>query len=241
ATVEQHGPAASNGAVDQDEGIAVENPATGEILATIPDLDATAVAEMATRGRAAQPQWAAFGFEGRGRALRRMQKWVMDNSERIIATVISETGKTYEDAQTLEVSASAASVGFWAKNAEAYLADERVRSSSPFVKGKKLVRRYKPLGLVGVIAPWNYPFANCLDCVPALAAGNSVILKPSEITPLSALLFAQGLRECGVPDDAFQVATGRGETGAALIEQVDMIMFTGSTRTGRKVAEAAGR
>src|SRR5262249_16326838 len=147
----------------------------------------------------------------------------------------------YEDAQTLEVSASAASVGFWAKNAEGYLADERVRSSSPFVKGKKLVRRYKPLGLVGVIAPWNYPFANCLDCVPALAAGNSGILKRSEITAVSALLFAQGLRECGVPDDAFQVATGRGETGAALIEQVDMIMFTGSTRTGRKVAEAAGR
>ena len=242
ATVEQQAPAASNGAFPRDEGIPVENPATGEILATVPDLDAAAVAEMARRGRAAQRQWQMLGFEGRGRVLLRMQKWVMDNAERIISTVVSETGKTFEDAQLWEVSASASAFGFWAKNAEKYLADERVRSSSPFVKGKKLILRYKPLGLVGVIAPWNYPFLiACFDCIPALAAGDSVILKPSEITPLTSLLLAEGLRECGMPESVFQVATGRGETGAALIEEVDMIMFTGSTRTGRKVAEAAGR
>ena len=242
ATVEQQAPAASNGAVHQDEGIPVENPATGEIIGTVPDLDAAVVAEMAKCGRAAKPQWEMLGFEGRGRVLRRMQKWVMDNSERIIRTVVSETGKTFEEALLVEVSASASVFSFWAKNAEKYLADERVRSSSPFVKGKKLILRYKPLGLIGVINPWNYPFGMaCLDSIPALAAGNCVILKPSEITPLSALLFEQGLRECGMPEDVFQVATGRGETGSALIEEVDMIMFTGSTRTGRKVAEAAGR
>ena len=93
-----------------------------------------------------------------------------------------------------------------------------------------------------MIGPWNYPLTNSFgDCIPALAAGNSVILKPSEVTPLTSLLMAEGLRECGLPENVFQVATGRGETGAALVEQVDMIMFTGSTRTGRKVAEAAGR
>jgi len=242
ATVEQQAPAASNGAVHQGEGIPVENPATGEILTTVPDLDAAAVAEMARRGSAAQAQWELFGFEGRGRVLLRMQKWVMDNAEQIISTVVSETGKTFEDAQFAEISYSGSAFGFWAKNAEKYLADERVRSSSPFVKGKKLMLRYRPLGLIGVITPWNFPFGiACADCIPALAAGDSVILKPSEITPLSALLLAEGLRECGMPESVFQVATGRGETGAALIEEVDMIMFTGSTRTGRKVAEAAGR
>ena len=102
--------------------------------------------------------------------------------------------------------------------------------------------RYRPLGLIGVIGPWNYPLTNSFgDCIPALAAGNSVILKPSEVTPLTSLLMAEGLRECGLPDDVLQIATGRGETGAALVEEVDMIMFTGSTRTGRKVAEAAAR
>ena len=85
ATVEQQAPAASNGAFPRDEGIPVENPATGEILATVPDLDAAAVAEMARRGRAAQRQWQMLGFEGRGRVLLRMQKWVMDNAERIIS------------------------------------------------------------------------------------------------------------------------------------------------------------
>ena len=93
-----------------------------------------------------------------------------------------------------------------------------------------------------MIGPWNYPLTNSFgDCIPALTAGNSVILKPSEITPLTSLLMAEGLRECGLPEDVLQIATGRGETGAALVEQVDMIMFTGSTRTGRKVAEAAAR
>ncbi len=220
--------------------IPVENPATGEVITTVPDLDAAAVAELARRGRLAQPTWEAYGFEGRGRVLRRMQKWVMDNSERIIATIVSETGKTYEDAQLAEISYGGAAFGFWAKHAGEYLADERVRSSSVLVKGKKLILRYRPLGLVGVIGPWNYPLVNSFgDCIPALAAGNSVILKPSEVTPLTSMLLAEGFVECGVPADVFQVATGRGDTGRALIDEVDMIMFTGSTRTGRKVAQAA--
>jgi acyl-CoA reductase-like NAD-dependent aldehyde dehydrogenase len=242
ATVEQHAPETSNGTAPARAGIPVENPATGEIVATVPDLDAAAVAELARRGRAAQPIWEAYGFEGRGRVLRRMQKWVMDNAERVVRTIVSETGKTYEDAQLAEISYAGAAFGFWADHAEEYLADERVRTSNMLVKGRKLVVRYKPLGLIGVIGPWNYPLTNSFgDCIPALAAGNSVIMKPSEITPLTSLLLAEGLTECGIPADVFQVATGLGETGAALIENVDMIMFTGSTRTGRKVAEAAAR
>ncbi len=248
ATVEQHATeihnGAGNGATASPAGaeIPVENPATGEIVTTVPDMDAAAVAELARAGRAAQPTWEAYGFEGRGRVLLRMQKWVMDNADRIVRTIVSETGKTYEDAQLAEISYGGAAFGFWAKNAEEYLADERVKTSAVFVKGKKLILRYKPLGLVGVIGPWNYPLTNSFgDCVPALAAGNSVILKPSEVTPLTSLLLAEGLAACGIPEGVFQVATGRGETGAALIEEVDMIMFTGSTRTGRKVAEAAAR
>src|SRR6202007_2493120 len=117
-----------------------------------------------------------------------------------------------------------------------YLADERVKSSQLLVKGKKLIMRYRPLGLIGVIGPWNYPLTNSFgDCIPALMAGNSVILKPSEITPLTSLLLAEGLRECGLPENVFQVATGRGATGAAVVDEVDMIMFTGSTATGKRV------
>ncbi len=231
-------PLASAGSAD----IAVENPATGEIVASVPDLDATAVAQMAARGRAAQPDWDALGFDGRARVMRRAQKWLMDNADRVVETIVSETGKTHEDAQFAEISYAANAFGFWAKHAKGYLDDQRVKSSQILVKGKKLLLRYRPLGLVGVIGPWNYPLTNSFgDCIPALMAGNSVILKPSEVTPLTSLLMAEGLRECGLPEHVYQVATGRGATGAAMIEQVDMVMFTGSTRTGRKVAEEAAR
>src|SRR5947199_326023 len=97
-------------------------------------------------------------------------------------------------------------------------------------------------GHVGVIGPWNCrPVHSFGACIPALAAGNSVILKPSAITPLTSLLLAEGLRESGLPEHVFQVATGRGGTGAALVDEVDMIMFTGSTRTGKKVMERAAQ
>jgi len=222
--------------------IEVENPGTGEIIATVPELDAAAVAELAARGRSAQPHWESYGFQGRARVMLRAQKWVMDNAERITKTIVSETGKTWEDAQLAEIGYAGNAFGFWAKEAEGFLADEKVRSSQVLVLGKKLLLRHRPLGLIGVIGPWNYPFTNSVgDCIPAMMAGNSVILKPSEITPLTSMLLAEGLRECGLPENVLQIATGRGATGAALIEHVDMIMFTGSTKTGRKVAEAAAR
>jgi len=238
ASVEEQAPAAA--AAERE--IAVENPATGQVIAHVPDLGADAVAELARRGRAAQPAWEALGFEGRGRVLRRAQRWLLDNAERVIETIVSETGKTWEDAQAAELAYGASAFGFWAKQAPRYLADERVRSASVFVKGKRLVLRYRPLGLVGVIGPWNYPLTNSFgDCIPALAAGNSVILKPSEVTPLTSLLLAEGLRESGLPADVFQVATGRGATGEAVVDAVDMVMFTGSTETGRRVMARAAR
>ena len=253
ATVEQHPPktdedvakrATRHAGRRRRDGaeIAVENPATGETVGTVPDLDAAAVGEMAARGRRAQPQWEAYGFEGRARVMLRAQKWLMDNAQRVTETIVSETGKTYEDASLAEIGYAGNAFGFWAKHGPEYLADESVKSSQVLVKGKKLILRYRPLGLIGVIGPWNYPLTNSFgDCIPALMAGNSVILKPSEITPLTSLLMAEGLRECGLPEDVLQIATGRGQTGAALVEQVDMIMFTGSTKTGRKVAETAAR
>jgi acyl-CoA reductase-like NAD-dependent aldehyde dehydrogenase len=98
------------------------------------------------------------------------------------------------------------------------------------------------VGVVGVIGPWNYPLTNSFgDCIPALAAGNAVVLKPSEVTPLTSLLMAECLEESGVPRDVYQVATGLGDVGGELVDQVDFVMFTGSTETGKKVAERAAR
>ncbi|HYP47926.1 MAG TPA: succinic semialdehyde dehydrogenase, partial [Thermoleophilaceae bacterium] len=220
--------------------IEVQNPATGKTIASVPVTPPERVPELVRRARAAQPGWEALGFEGRARIFMRCQKWVTDNQDRIIDTIVSETGKTYEDALMAEVNYAAAAFGFWAKNAEDYLEDEKLKTSSPFVKGRKLVVRYAPLGVVGVIGPWNYPLTNSFgDCIPALAAGNAVILKPSEVTPLTSMLMGEMLRQCGLPADVYQVAPGHGDTGAALIDEVDFVMFTGSTATGKKIMERA--
>ena len=221
--------------------IGVENPATGELITTVPLLGAEELSEMVARARHAQPAWEAAGFDERGRVLRRAQKWMVDNAERVIDVVCSESGKTFEDAQVADYGYTVAALGFWAKNALPYLADERVPSwNNPLVAGKKLIIRYAPIGVVGVIGPWNYPITNSFgDCIPALAAGNSVVLKPSEVTPLSSLLMEEMMRDCGLPESVFQVATGDGSTGAALIGKVDCMMFTGSEATGRKVLRAA--
>jgi acyl-CoA reductase-like NAD-dependent aldehyde dehydrogenase len=232
----------SNGKADVEDSIVVENPATGQVVATLPACSPEQLVEMAARGRRAQPGWQALGFDGRARVLRRMQKWVLDNSDRFLDTIVSETGKTREDASLAELGYAASAFGFWAKNAGKYLRDEKVKTSSPFLLGRKVIVRYEPVGLVGVIGPWNYPFTNTVgDAIPALAAGNAVIVKPSSVTPLTSLLIEEGLRASGIPDDVFQVAVGRGSLGSTLIDQVDSLMFTGSTETGKLVMERAAK
>jgi acyl-CoA reductase-like NAD-dependent aldehyde dehydrogenase len=222
--------------------IEVENPATGKVIATVPVVAPEDVAALVARARLAQPGWEALGFDGRAAVMKRCQKWVSDNADRVIDTIVSETGKAYEDALLAEVSYAEGAFAFWAKNAEGYLAEERVKTASPFAKGRKLIVRYAPLGVAGVIGPWNYPLTNSFgDCIPALMAGNAVLLKPSEVTPLTSLLMGEMLRECGLPADVFQVVPGYGQTGEALIDEVDFVMFTGSTATGKRVMARAAQ
>jgi acyl-CoA reductase-like NAD-dependent aldehyde dehydrogenase len=161
----------------------------------------------------------------------------------VLDLLVKENGKTREDALLAELFYICDALGFWAKHAPRYLADERIKTHSLLLLGKKVLVRYRPYGVVGVIGPWNYPLTNSFgDCIPALIAGNSVGLKPSEVTPLTNLMLVDAALECGAPADVFQVATGAGATGAALVQNVDMVHFTGSTKTGRKIAvEAAQR
>lgn len=224
------------------ETIAVENPATGATIREVPVTPPEDVAAIVDRARAAQPAWEALGYEGRGRILKRAQQWLIQHAEEVTDTIVAETGKAREDAMLVEVAYGINALGFWPRKAPKWLADERVRSTNPFVFGRTMVVRYRPVGVVGVIGPWNYPLVNSVgDAIPALAAGNTVVVKPSEVTPLTSLLFERGLHESGLPEGVFQVAVGTGETGAVLIDHVDMVMFTGSTRTGRKVMERAAQ
>ena len=222
--------------------IEVENPATGEVVATVPDLGADEVAAAVARAREAQPAWEELGFEGRAEVLVAARRWMGANAERVIETIVSETGKSWDDAEFTEITYGTDALAFWAAKAPEYLADEDVESANPFVRGKRLIVRYAPVGVVGVIGPWNYPLTNSFgDCIPALAAGNAVVMKPSELTPLTSLLMAEMLAESGLPDGVFGVVTGGGETGAALIDEVDFVHFTGSVETGKKVMARAAQ
>jgi acyl-CoA reductase-like NAD-dependent aldehyde dehydrogenase len=218
----------------------VENPATGQTIAHVPDIGAHEVAELVARARSAQPGWDALGFDGRAEVMYEARTWMVENRDRMLRTIMEETGKTREDAIVGDWSFICDSLGFWAKRARKYLEDERVRPHSPFLLGKRIVVRHRPIGVVGVIGPWNFPLNLCFgDAIAALMAGNAVVLKPSEVTPLSNLLMAEGMRAAGLPEDVMSVATGGGQTGAALVDHADMIMFTGSTDTGRRIMARA--
>jgi acyl-CoA reductase-like NAD-dependent aldehyde dehydrogenase len=222
--------------------MAVNNPATGEIITRVPLYTPLEVADTVTRARQVQPQWQELGFDARAPVFDNSREWVLEHRDRVIQTLCDETGKTYEDALIAEVAYIVHAFQFWAKKAPKYLKPQRLHSRSPFAFGRKLMVRYEPLGVVGVIGPWNYPLSNSFgDCLPALAAGNAVVLKPSDLTPLTGLLMAEMFRECGMPEGVYQVTTGDGATGAALIDEADYIMFTGSTATGKKVMERAAQ
>ncbi|MEA2424363.1 MAG: hypothetical protein QOH13_773, partial [Thermoleophilaceae bacterium] len=161
ATLETHAASTKQNGHAADGQIPVENPATGQTIGHVPDMSADEVARMVAEARAAQPGWAAMGYEAREKVFRRARKWLVDNRDRVARTIVEETGKTREDAMLAEVMFIADSFGYWGKSAPKHLKDEKVKSHSPFMLGKKLMIRYKPRGVIGVIGPWNYPLTNC--------------------------------------------------------------------------------
>jgi len=182
--------------------IGVENPGTGELIATVEDMSQDRVRELVDDARAAQPQWEALGFKRRARLMRALRAWLVRERERIIDLIVAENGKTREDALLGDVLYVADSLGFWAKKGPRYLADEIPRTHSPFLLRRKVTVRHRPLGVVGVIAPWNYPLMLGIgDALPALMAGNAVVLKPSEVAPLAIQLVVDGAHEVGVPEE----------------------------------------
>ncbi|MGE4425368.1 MAG: aldehyde dehydrogenase family protein [Solirubrobacteraceae bacterium] len=220
---------------------AVENPADGSVAGHVHFASTDEVDEVARRLRAAQPAWQQLGPRGRGAVLGRFSRWLDDHRERLERLLVAETGKSAGDA-SIEIPMVQGIITYYGGNAEAFLAPERRGSSSALTAAKKVTVEWHPRRLVGIIAPWNYPLANALmDAVPALTAGCAVLLKPSEVTPLVAEELGRGWREIGAPD-VFAVVHGAGDVGGALIDRVDMVQFTGSSRTGAAVAaQAAGR
>ena len=219
----------------------LRSPATLEPIGEIEVHTADDVRAAVERARKVQPTWAALGYEERARYLRRAIRVLLAREAEFAETIARETGKPEFEVLSAELVAACDSLEFWAKRARRILADRNVPLH--LLKTKKLRLVYKPLGVVGIITPWNFPFILALNpTAQALMAGNAVILKPSEVTPGAGRLVEELFRAAGLPEGLVSCATGDGETGAALVEAgVDKICFTGSVRTGRRVAEACGR
>ncbi|MEH3052916.1 MAG: aldehyde dehydrogenase family protein [Patulibacter minatonensis] len=220
--------------------LVVRNPATGKVIAELPAITADEVPALVERARAVQGRWEAIGVHERARLFKQLRKWLYAHQEEFTDTISREGGKPAEDAFYLEWIYAMSSLSYWPRVAPSILADKRKWARNRLFPGNTTVERYVPHGVVGIIGPWNYPFVNSIgDAIPALLAGNAVILKPASKTPLTSLLVQRGMREVGFPDDVFQVAVGPGPVGGAMVDHVDMIMFTGSTEVGKGVARQA--
>ncbi|MFE5501308.1 aldehyde dehydrogenase family protein [Amycolatopsis japonica] len=218
--------------------VRVCSPADGRLLGVLPDETPEAVAEVVRALRARQPAWEGLGPRGRAVWLVKLRDWLLDEADRLADVLQAESGKPRAEA-SIEILWLAEMINYFAGNAVKFLADERVRPSGVLSLPKRLLKVYRPYPVVGVISPWNFPLAMPgMDVIPALLAGASVLLKPSDVTPLSATELARGWREIGAPE-VLAVVTGTAATGAAVVDTVDFLQFTGSTRTGKLVARRA--
>jgi acyl-CoA reductase-like NAD-dependent aldehyde dehydrogenase len=218
----------------------VLNPATGAVAGEVQWTDPAEVPTIAAGLRAAQREWEQRGARGRAKALARFAVWLGKHRGEIEELLIKETGKSAVDAAQ-EVPLLIMILSYYIKTMEKALAPERRPAALPFLAIKKITVHYRPRPVVGIIAPWNYPVANALmDAIGALAAGCSVLLKPSERTPLTAELLRRGWLDSGAPD-VLALAQGAREVAGAVIDNADFVQFTGSSATGRKVMERAAR
>ena len=218
----------------------IRNPATGAVAGQVRWTDPADVPRIAAGLREAQKQWEARGAKGRAKVLARYAIWLGEHRDEIESLLIKETGKSAVDAAQ-EVPLLIMILSYYIKTMEKVLEPETRPASLPFLAIKKITVHYRPRPVVGIIAPWNYPVANALmDAIGALAAGCSVLLKPSERTPLTAEVLLRGWHDSGAPE-VLALAQGAREVSEAIIDNSDYIQFTGSCATGTKVMERAAR
>ena len=217
--------------------LAINNPATGERIASVRADDAASVAAKAGRARAAQPAWAATPLAQRLACIERFRAGVVRDLEALAAIMTRETGKPIRMSRN-ELNGLLPRLDFFLQKTGSATATETVHDEG----GMREQIEHVPLGLVANISAWNYPwFVGCNVIVPALLTGNAVLYKPSEYATLTGLEIARLLHEAGVPQDVFVALAGEGAVGAALLqEQIDGVFFTGSHATGARIAQALG-
>ncbi|WP_336325726.1 succinic semialdehyde dehydrogenase [Halovenus sp. HT40] len=225
---------------DYDLTLPVTAPAHSEEIGEIPELGEDDVGQAVEQTREAAKEWREFSVDERAEVLTKFANLAADNRKELLDLLQLETGKSRAHAleETIDVPQNA---DYYADKGPGILATESRASGIPFATSAEV--QYDSKGVVGIISPWNYPLVlSFADAIPALLAGNGVVLKPDEKTPFTALRLAELLEEAGLPEGVVTIVTGDGPTvGSAIIERVDYLTFTGSSETGKIVAEQAGR
>ena len=221
------------------------DPATGERLGEVPALTPAEVREQVERARKAQAEWGKTSFAERRRVLQHLLDMLIEHADALCEEICRDAGKTLHNAMLGEIWPIAEKLRWTISAGEKHLRTEVV--SSGLLKHKRAKVEYHPLGVIGVITPWNFPLQNILGpTIPALFAGNAVVVKVSEWTSWSAAPFQdfleRWLKDCGYSPDLVRVITGYGDAGAALVSGgVDKIVFTGSMANGRRVVEESAK
>lgn len=223
---------------DGHRRLVLKSPVTLEPIGELVCASEADVQAAVAKARKAQKAWAAKSVEERVQHLLKLREVILDAQEQVVETVIRETGKPMQDALTFEVYAVCDFISYWCKQARKTLKDEVIRAPGIMGLMKKIHITYKPLGVIGVITPWNGPFVLTANPgIQAILAGNAVVIKGSEVTPYSAKLFEELCAKAGIPDGVVQVLMGDGQTGSDLTRaDVNKISFTGSVATGKKIA-----
>jgi succinate-semialdehyde dehydrogenase/glutarate-semialdehyde dehydrogenase len=242
ATQTTHAPAPA-AQTEAAREIISHDPATGAEVGRVPLGTAADVAAAVARARAAQKAWGALPFRERAAVVMRARAIALDAMDEIAELISRESGKPAAEALSMEIVPTTDLMQFFARKAGRMLRPEKIDIGLYRFLGRTSWVEYRPLGVVGIISPWNFPWATPVgEVVMALMAGNAVVLKPSELTPLVGLKVGEVFARAGLPEGVLEIVTGDGSTGAALVEAgVDKVMFTGSVPTGRHVAESAAR
>ena len=225
---------------ESSDQVTIVNPSTGEKIYDLAQLSVAQVAKAVAEARLTQPEWAKTSVKERSKALFRLHDLMLKNQDNLMDLLQLETGKSRAHAFE-ELAGSLGSARYFAKIAPKTLKTQRTIAGVPLLTESYVM--YSPVGVVGVITPWNYPLAlQMLDILPALAAGNAVVQKADNQTALVSLYARQLAVEAGISESAWTIVVGDGVTvGNAITDSVDYVAFTGSTNTGRLVAERAAK
>jgi acyl-CoA reductase-like NAD-dependent aldehyde dehydrogenase len=217
------------------------NPATGELVGSVPTITPDQIDAVVDEIAQVQPFWADLSFNDRARYLRRAAVVAADRKDEIAALVTAEQGKVRTEAYAMEVMTAIDSIVWAADNAAKFISDEKIKSSQAFMKTRKMHFHYAPIGVIGIISPWNYPLLlPTAEIATALMAGNGVIFKPASLTCLIGQKVQEIFDEAGLPEGLLRTVHGGGSVGQAMVDSkaVGKIFFTGSVEIGRKIAES---